>query len=108
MADTAIARPLRVKDGRLLAPTSRKLIVEAQCGRAVSDFQIVPRDAFTATEEGRPITGRALTLTTISSFKGGEDFVWHVEFDGRTAKGWLRYTSPRCESPKIPWSATKA
>lgn len=98
----------RVRDGRLLAPTSKKLIVEAKCGRTVSDMQIDPRGAFASTTDGRPITGRAFTMTTTESFKGGEDFTWHVEFDGRTATGWLRFTSPKCESGKVPWSAKKS
>lgn len=94
----------RVKN-RLLAPTSRKLIISARCGRTVRDVQIDPRDSFTAVEDGRPITGRKLTMTTISSSAGGEDFVWRVVFDGAEATGWLRYTTRRCDSGRVAWRA---
>lgn len=98
----------RVIDGRLLAPTSKKLVVSAQCGRVLTDFEIDPRDAFTALEDGRPITGRAFTMTTHASYRGGPDFTWRVRFDGRTASGWLRYTSRRCESGRVAWSAQQS
>lgn len=94
----------RVKN-RLLAPTSRKLIVSARCGRTIRDVQIDPRDAFTALEDGRPITGSTITMTTVSSAAGGEDFVWRVRFDGAQATGWLRYTTRRCDSGRVAWRA---